>query len=59
MITPNTQLLLGPDPGDGAFRAAAVKSIHYKRLPVGKVGRGGGWWVSERWAVQATGEGPA
>lgn len=27
----------GPDIGDGSFKAAAVKSIHYKRLPVGAV----------------------
>lgn len=37
VITPNTTLLLGPDIGDGSFKAAAVKSIHYKRLPVGAV----------------------
>ncbi|GAB4820818.1 hypothetical protein N2152v2_007864 [Parachlorella kessleri] len=36
VITPNTPLLLGPDPGDASFKAAAVKSIHYKRLPVCK-----------------------
>jgi hypothetical protein len=27
----------GPDIADGAFKPAAVKSIHYKRLPVGQV----------------------
>lgn len=37
VITPNCSLLLGPDLGDGSFKAAAVKSIHYKRLPVGQV----------------------
>jgi hypothetical protein len=30
VITPNTPLLLGPDIGDGSFKAAAIKSIHYK-----------------------------
>jgi GTPase len=28
-------LLLGPDPADGVFRPATVRSIHYKRCPVG------------------------
>ncbi|KAG2455073.1 hypothetical protein HYH02_000895 [Chlamydomonas schloesseri] len=37
VITPNTMLLLGPDIGDGSFKSAAIKSIHYKRLPVGTV----------------------
>lgn len=37
VITPNTPLLLGPDIGDGSFKTAAIKSIHYKRLPVGQV----------------------
>jgi GTPase len=30
VITPNTPLLLGPDIGDGSFKAASIKSIHYK-----------------------------
>ncbi|GLC37287.1 hypothetical protein PLESTM_000564700 [Pleodorina starrii] len=34
VITPNTTLLLGPDIGDGSFKAASIKSIHFKRLPV-------------------------
>ncbi|GIL71540.1 hypothetical protein Vretifemale_1902 [Volvox reticuliferus] len=34
VITPNTVLLLGPDIGDGSFKSAAIKSIHFKRLPV-------------------------
>ncbi|KAF6266501.1 hypothetical protein COO60DRAFT_1632621 [Scenedesmus sp. NREL 46B-D3] len=37
VITPNTPLLLGPDIGDGTFKSASIKSIHYKRLPVGQV----------------------
>lgn len=37
IITPGTPVLLGPDIGDGSFKPCAVKSIHYKRLPVGKV----------------------
>eukprot|EP00879_Flechtneria_rotunda_P004973 GHRR01005249.1.p1 GENE.GHRR01005249.1~~GHRR01005249.1.p1 ORF type:complete len:692 (+),score=252.35 GHRR01005249.1:378-2453(+) len=37
VISPNTPLLLGPDIGDGSFKAASIKSIHYKRLPVGQV----------------------
>ncbi|KXZ51478.1 hypothetical protein GPECTOR_12g441 [Gonium pectorale] len=37
IITPNTMLLLGPDIGDGSFKSASIKSIHYKRLPVGTV----------------------
>lgn len=37
VLTPNCTLLLGPDILDGAFRPCAVKSIHYKRLPVNKV----------------------
>lgn len=36
-IATNSRLLLGPDIGDGQFKATAVKSIHYKRLPVAKV----------------------
>jgi GTPase len=27
VISPNTNLLLGPDIGDGSFKAAAIKSI--------------------------------
>jgi GTPase len=30
VITPNTPLLLGPDIGDGSFKSASIKSIHYK-----------------------------
>jgi len=37
VISPTTPLLLGPDIGDGSFKAASIKSIHYKRLPVGQV----------------------
>lgn len=37
VIGPNTPLLLGPDIGDGSFKPAAIKSIHYKRLPVAQV----------------------
>jgi GTPase len=37
VITPSSTLLLGPDIGDGSFKAVAVKSIHYKRLPVQQV----------------------
>jgi GTPase len=37
VLTPNTTLLLGPDIADGSFKPVAVKSIHYKRLPVGRV----------------------
>lgn len=38
VITTNSTLLLGPSPMDnGAFIPATIKSIHYKRLPVGKV----------------------
>ena len=29
--------MLGPDIGDGSFKATAIKSIHYKRLPVQRV----------------------
>lgn len=35
VIAPNATLLLGPDLADGAFRPVQVKSVHYKRLPVG------------------------
>lgn len=37
IITPSTSFLLGPDIGDGTFKPCQVKSIHYKRLPVGRV----------------------
>lgn len=37
VIHANASLLLGPDVGDGTFKPAAIKSIHYKRLPVGQV----------------------
>jgi GTPase len=40
IITANAPLLLGPDIADGTFKPAAIKSIHYKRLPVGQVGGG-------------------
>ena len=36
-LTPASRLVLGPDAADGAFRAAQVRSIHFKRLPVGEV----------------------
>ena len=36
-ISPNSSLLLGPDPGTGAFAPAVVRSVHYNRLPVGRV----------------------
>lgn len=38
IIRTNSNLLLGPDVGDGSFRATAVKSVHYKRMPVNQVG---------------------
>lgn len=37
VLTPNSTLLLGPDVGDGTFKPVTVKSVHYKRLPVGRV----------------------
>ncbi len=37
VISTSSSLLLGPDIGDGSFKAAAIKSIHYKRLPVQQV----------------------
>ena len=37
ILTDSSKLLLGPDPGDGQFKPAAVKSIHFKRVPVGRV----------------------
>ena len=36
-IAPNATLLIGPDIADGSFKAVSVKSVHYKRLPVGRV----------------------
>ena len=35
--TSSSTLLLGPHIGDATFKPAAIKSIHYKRLPVTKV----------------------
>ena len=37
VITPSTPFLLGPSIADGSFSVCQVKSIHYKRLPVGRV----------------------
>lgn len=37
VLGPNTTLLMGPDIGDGTFKPVTVKSVHYKRLPVGRV----------------------
>ncbi len=37
VIRANSQLLLGPDIGDGTFKPTAIKSIHYKRVPVNNV----------------------
>lgn len=37
VITTGGLLMLGPDPADGSFKLTAIKSIHYKRLPVHKV----------------------
>lgn len=34
VLTAQTPVLLGPDIGDGSFWRVAIKSIHYKRLPV-------------------------
>jgi GTPase len=31
------RLLVGPDPGDSGFKPAALKSIHYKRVPATRV----------------------
>ncbi len=45
VITTGASLMLGPDPADGSFRLTAIKSIHYKRLPVTKVGRMAGFGV--------------
>mmetsp|Transcript_6842 Transcript_6842/g.11648 ORF Transcript_6842/g.11648 Transcript_6842/m.11648 type:complete len:619 (-) Transcript_6842:561-2417(-) len=36
-LFPNMTLMLGPDIGDGSFNRVAIKSIHYKRLPVQQV----------------------
>ena len=38
IIVPGATLMLGPDIGDGTFKLTAIKSIHYKRLPVAQVG---------------------
>lgn len=40
IIRENSRLLLGPDIGDGSFKQTAVKSIHYKRMPVSEVRAG-------------------
>ncbi|KAK9862034.1 hypothetical protein WJX84_006471 [Apatococcus fuscideae] len=37
VINTNASLLMGPDIGDGTFKQTAIKSIHYKRLPVTQV----------------------
>jgi GTPase len=34
VLSVNSPVLLGPDVRDGSFWKAAIKSIHYKRLPV-------------------------
>ena len=34
VLTAQSPVLLGPDIGDGSFWKVAIKSIHYKRLPV-------------------------
>lgn len=39
VIHVNSNLMLGPDIGDGSFWTTAVKSVHYKRMPVNQVGR--------------------
>jgi GTPase len=36
-ITDASRLLLGPDPGDGQFKAAVVRSIHFKSAPASRV----------------------
>ncbi|GAX75720.1 hypothetical protein CEUSTIGMA_g3163.t1 [Chlamydomonas eustigma] len=36
-LTPNMNLLMGPDLSDGSFKSVSIKSIHYKRLPVTQV----------------------
>ena len=40
VIVTGSALMLGPDVGDGSFKATAIKSIHYKRLPVQRVSGG-------------------
>ena len=40
VIVTGSALMLGPDIGDGSFKATAIKSIHYKRLPVQRVSSG-------------------
>jgi GTPase len=37
VLTSNTSLVLGPDPTDGQFKPAAIKSLHYKRVPAVRV----------------------
>ena len=37
VLSAEAPLLLGPSIGDGSFGRAAIKSIHYKRLPVTEV----------------------
>eukprot|EP00873_Tetraselmis_striata_P001174 jgi/Tetstr1/421438/TSEL_012387.t1 len=37
VIHVNSNLMLGPDIGDGSFWTTAVKSVHYKRMPVNQV----------------------
>lgn len=39
VIRENQKILLGPGIGDGTFQATAVKSIHYKRMPVSQASR--------------------
>jgi len=34
VLSPNMTMLMGPDMEAGAFKPVAIKSIHYKRLPV-------------------------
>ena len=37
VLNASTPVLIGPDIGDGSFGKVAIKSIHYKRLPVTEV----------------------
>ncbi|KAL4858377.1 GTP-binding protein 1 [Chlorella vulgaris] len=37
VLVPNQTLMLGPDIADGSFKQVTIKSVHYKRLPVGRV----------------------
>jgi len=32
-LSETSKLMLGPDPGDGLFKAVQIRSIHYKRCP--------------------------